>query len=71
VNDSQQQQQHDTLPNGTHLGPVASSYELIGTKDDDDTSQHVLYDRQALPQPSIFSQVLFIGPIMIFVNAKS
>ncbi len=56
-----------SVPNGAHLGPVSSSYETGANMD----ARHRRYNRRALPEPRVTSQLFIGGPIMFFLNAIS
>lgn len=55
------------VPDGAHLGPVSSSYE----KGANMAAKHERYNRRALPEPRLSTQLLIGGPIMFFVNTLS
>lgn len=56
------------IPDGFHLGPVTSSYELGNSSD---SVNHARYNRRCLPEPSFFTR-LFIGtPITFLVDTFS
>ncbi len=58
-----------SIPDGAHLGPVTSSYEICTVAGDD--VKHLKYNRRAMPEPSLLSQMLFVGPITFFVDSVS
>ena len=69
-----------SIPDGTHLGPCTSSYEVtpgkfpIGDNNptaNNDTIKHCLYNRQALPEPSTIMQTLVCHPILWIVDTIS
>jgi len=62
---------HTEIPDGADLGPATSSYEINSTAPLSDTSHHLRYNRQALPEPFLVSQILFVGPILFVVNTMS
>jgi hypothetical protein len=55
-----------SIPANHHLGPAASSYEVL---DGDD--KHVAYHRQALPEPSVLMQTFVGHPIIFLVETFS
>jgi serine acetyltransferase len=57
-----------SIPDHCHLAPATASYEITTGSDDE---KHLLYNRQALPKPSIFSQIFVIAPIILLVNTIS
>lgn len=59
---------YTSIPNNCHLAPATSSYELSTNADDD---KHLRYNRQALPKPTVLSQIFVIAPVMLFVNTVS
>lgn len=59
-----------TIPDDAHLGPCTASYEVNAFSDGSDV-RHVEYNRQALPEPSIVSQIFVVGPITFFVDSLS
>jgi acetyltransferase-like isoleucine patch superfamily enzyme len=58
------------VPDSAHLGPATSSYE-INADSANLTSGHLRYNRQALPEPFLLSQIFFVGPILFLVNSAS
>lgn len=55
------------VPDGRHLGPATSSYEISSSPDSD----YLRYNREALAEPYLTSQIFLIAPIMFFVNSMS
>ena len=60
---------HTEIPDGTHLGPLTSSYEIKSVPFS--SSDHIAYNRQALPEPFLTSQIFIVGPITFFVSTLS
>jgi hypothetical protein len=58
------------IPDDSHLGPVTASYEISAFSDGTDI-RHVEYNREALPEPTLFSQIFFAGPIEFLVDSLS
>ena len=56
-----------TAPDNCHLGLVTSSYEESKNLD----AKHARANRNCLPEPSLWMQLLVGGPILFFVNALS
>jgi hypothetical protein len=61
---------YTTIPDDTNLGPAAASYEISAFSDGADI-RHVEYNREALPAPTLFSQIFFVGPIVFMVDSVS
>jgi acyl-CoA synthetase (AMP-forming)/AMP-acid ligase II/acetyltransferase-like isoleucine patch superfamily enzyme len=61
------------IPDGRHLGPATSSYDMNYTAmiSTVETANHLSYNRQALPEPFLTSQIFIISPIVFFVNTAS
>ncbi len=55
------------VPDGRHLGPATSSYEISASPDSD----NLRYNREALPEPYLTSQIFLIWPIKFFVTTIS
>lgn len=64
---------HTEVPDGMDLGACTSSYELSSASatSQASTATHLLYNRQALPEPFLSSQLFVIGPIVFLVNTAS
>jgi len=61
-----------SVPDGNHLGPVTSSYEMsMPKKLADDDLKHLRYNRCKLPEPTVLSQIFIAGPISFFVDSMS
>jgi acyl-CoA synthetase (AMP-forming)/AMP-acid ligase II/carbonic anhydrase/acetyltransferase-like protein (isoleucine patch superfamily) len=58
-----------SVPDGVHLAPLSSSYEVVSGAEKNE--QHWRYNRQALKEPNIWSNLLVIGPITFFVDTFS
>lgn len=58
---------YSKVPDNCHLGPAMSSYETGKSLD----AKHKRVNRQALPEPSLWAQVLVGGPISFAVDAIS
>ena len=56
-----------SVPDGAHLGPVTSSYEVGPSWD----AKHARVNRRLLPQPSFLMQMFVGGPIEFLVNSIS
>jgi acetyltransferase-like isoleucine patch superfamily enzyme len=52
-----------TVPEGEHLGPLTSSYDVRALND-----QHERVNRRCLPEPDLFHQICVAGSIAFFVN---
>lgn len=61
---------YTTIPDDANLGPSTASYEISAFADGSDV-RHVDYNRQALPEPSLFSQLFIAGPITFLVDTLS
>lgn len=55
------------VPDGQHLGPVTSSYDVTPGKAL--CEQHYRTNRQAFPEPSMLFQTIYGFPILFFVDA--
>jgi acyl-CoA synthetase (AMP-forming)/AMP-acid ligase II/serine acetyltransferase len=55
-----------SIPANHHLGPAASSYEVLNGDDN-----HLAYNRQALPEPSMLMQTFVGHPIIFLVETIS
>ena len=64
---------YTAIPEGAHLGPATSSYEvsLAADPSECDAAKHLKYNRQAYPKPSMASQLFVISPISFLVDALS
>jgi len=56
------------VPDGSHLGPVTSSYEI---GNGGNSAIHAHYNRRCLPEPSLLVRTFVGGPITFFVDAVS
>eukprot|EP00978_Attheya_sp_CCMP212_P021822 scaffold64143_cov68-Attheya_sp.AAC.10 len=56
---------YTSIPDGGHLGPVTSSYDVGKALD----AEHARVNRQCLPEPNLFLQTVVGGPISLLVSA--
>lgn len=56
-----------SVPDGCHLGPVSSSYEVGRALDE----KHARVNRRCLPEPGLLMQIFVASPITFLVNAFS
>ena len=56
------------IPDGFHLGPVTSSYEVGSSKS---STNHARYNRRCQPEPSFLMRSFIGGPITFFVDTVS
>ena len=56
---------YTSVPDGCHLGPVTSSYEIDKALD----TKHARYNRRCMPEPQWWMLLLIEGPITFLVNA--
>ena len=64
---------YTAIPEGAHLGPATSSYEvsLAADPSECDAAKHLKYNRQTYPKSSMASQLFVISPISFLVDAMS
>jgi len=60
-----------SIPDGCHLGPVTSSYEMSLSREPGEDMKHIRYNRQKLPEPHFLSTMFIAWPITFFVDTMS